>query len=84
MYSLFYYPRNASWAIHILLRELQVEHQLVLVDRKQNAQKSLEYLKLNPTGRIPTLVIEACKSSAVAILFNHDFCARNDVVLLPR
>ncbi len=58
MYKLFYYPRNASWAPHMLLAEMQLDYELVLVDRKTEAQKNSEYLKLNPTGRIPTLVIE--------------------------
>lgn len=56
MLKLFYYPRNASWAPHLVLREMGVEHELILVDRKSNAQKSADYLALNPTGRIPTLV----------------------------
>lgn len=55
MYKLFYYPRNASWAPHLVLAELGVEFELVLVDRKSSEQKSPEYLLLNPTGRIPTL-----------------------------
>ena len=60
MYKLFYYPRNASWAPHMLLAEIELQlgaaFELVLVDRKANQQKSSEYLALNPTGRIPTLV----------------------------
>ncbi|WP_444957948.1 glutathione S-transferase family protein [Microbulbifer sp. ZKSA002] len=56
MYKLFYYPRNASWAPHLILKELGVEFELVLVDRRSEAQKAAEYLELNPTGRIPTLV----------------------------
>ncbi|MDD1794434.1 glutathione S-transferase family protein [Enterovibrio makurazakiensis] len=55
MYKLFYYPRNASWAPHMLLEEIGATYELVLVDRKSEEQKSSEYLKLNPTGRIPTL-----------------------------
>lgn len=55
MYKLFYYPRNASWAPHMLLEEMGVKYETILVDRKTEAQKSSEYLKLNPTGRIPTL-----------------------------
>lgn len=58
MYKLFYYPRNASWAPHLVLAELEVEFELVLVDRKSNEQKSSEYLALNPSGRIPTLIDE--------------------------
>lgn len=55
MYQLFYYPRNASWAPHLVLEEMGIDYKLVLVDRKSNAHKSEEYIKLNPTGRIPTL-----------------------------
>ena len=43
-------------APHFVLEELQVEYELIKVDRNNNAQKSAEYLKLNPAGRIPTLV----------------------------
>lgn len=43
-------------APHILLRELGVPFQLQLVDRRQGAHKSPEYLKLNPNGLIPVLV----------------------------
>ena len=42
----------------MLLAELGVEYELILVDRKAEAQKSHEYLRLNPTGRIPTLIDE--------------------------
>ena len=56
MYQLYYYPLNASMAPHFILEALDVEFELVKVDRKSNAQKSKEYLALNPTGRIPTLV----------------------------
>ncbi|WP_028022472.1 glutathione S-transferase family protein [Enterovibrio calviensis] len=58
MYKLFYYPRNASWAPHMLLEEIGADYELVLVDRKSEEQKSNDYLKLNPTGRIPTLVTD--------------------------
>ena len=56
MIQLYYYPGNASFAPHLLLEELGAEFELVLVDRKTDAQKSAEYRKLNPFGRIPTLV----------------------------
>lgn len=55
MYKLFYYPRNASWAPHLVLAEMKLDFELVLVDRKSSEQKSPEYLLLNPSGRIPTL-----------------------------
>lgn len=56
MIYLHYYPSNASMIPHIVLEELGVPFELVLVDRSQNLHKSADYLKLNPNGKIPTLV----------------------------
>jgi len=70
LYTLFYYPNNASLAPHFLLHHVQAKYELMLVDRKTNAQKSPEYLKLNPAGRIPTLLSDGqaiFESSAICI-----------------
>ena len=56
MLQLHYFPSNASLTPHILLEEMGVPFELKLVDRANNAQKSPEYLKLNPNGLIPVLV----------------------------
>jgi glutathione S-transferase len=56
LYQLYYFPLNASMAPHFILEELNVDFELIIVDRKSNAQKSPDYLAINPTGRIPTLV----------------------------
>ena len=56
MYQLYYAPANANAAPHMLLQEIGVQYELKLVDRASTAQKSAEYLKINPNGRIPTLV----------------------------
>jgi glutathione S-transferase len=55
-HSLYYYPGNANLAPHILLEEAECEYDLVLVDRGRQAQRTDEYLRLNPNGTIPTLV----------------------------
>jgi len=54
-YKLHYFPANASAAPHMLLEEIGAEYALSLVDRSKNAQKSVEYRKINPNGRIPAL-----------------------------
>jgi glutathione S-transferase len=56
MYALYYYPGNASLLPHMILREVGAAFELRLVDRNQNAQRSPEYLQLNPNGRIPVLI----------------------------
>lgn len=56
MITLHYYPSNASFAPHVVLRELGVPFELQLVDRAKGAHKSPIYLALNPNGLIPVLV----------------------------
>lgn len=55
MYGLHYYPGNASLLPHIMLREIGAPFALHLVDRAVGAQRSPDYLRLNPNGRIPVL-----------------------------
>ena len=56
MYKLYYYPGNANLVPHVLLQEIGAQYELALVDRDRQQHKSTDYLKLNPHGRIPTLV----------------------------
>jgi glutathione S-transferase len=56
LYQLYYYPNNASLAPHFLLHYMELDYELLLVDKESNSQNSAEYLKLNPAGRIPTLI----------------------------
>jgi glutathione S-transferase len=74
MYKLFYYPRNASWAPHLVLVEMGVDFELILVDRKSSQQKSADYLRLNPTGRIPTLVETNADSKETVIFESAAIC----------
>src|ERR1700686_5010635 len=71
MYQLHYFPANANAAPHMLLEELGAKYELLLVDRTKNAQKSKEYLKINPNGRIPTLVDKRLVLSEAAAIVLH-------------
>ncbi|WP_243373514.1 glutathione S-transferase family protein [Microvirga solisilvae] len=76
MLALYYYPGNASLLPHMMLREIGVPFELRLVDRNNNAQKSAEYLKLNPNGRIPVLVDEDLvlfETTAIALYLADKF-----------
>ena len=56
MYQLYYSPGKANLAPHMLLEEIGVPFQLVAVDTDNNAHRGAAYLRLNPNGRLPTLV----------------------------
>jgi glutathione S-transferase len=84
MYQLHYFPANANAAPHMLLEEIGVKYDLVLVDRAKNAQKSREYLKINPNGRIPTLVDENLIVSEAAAIVLHLVDQHPDAGLAPQ
>jgi glutathione S-transferase len=70
-YRLYYSPGAASLAVHWMLLELGVPFEIRLVDIDTGAQKSAEYLRVNPTGRLPTLVVDGVphgESAALLIL----------------
>jgi glutathione S-transferase len=71
MHVLYYAPGAASFLVHWLLIELDVPHELRLVDTAAKQQKSAEYLALNPNGVVPTLVIDGkpqYEAAALAML----------------
>lgn len=67
-YTLFYAPGTASMAVHWMLIELGVPFTAEAVDIK--AERSAAYLALNPSGRVPTLVVdrEAVSESAALLM----------------
>lgn len=65
---LYYAPGSASFLVHWLLLELEIPHELRLVDFASRAQKSAEYLALNPNGVVPTLVIDGKPQREAAAL----------------
>ncbi|HYE46449.1 MAG TPA: glutathione S-transferase family protein [Caulobacter sp.] len=65
-YTLFYAPGTASLAVHWMLIELGVPFTAEAVDIK--AQRSEAYLRLNPAGRVPTLIVDGAPISESAAL----------------
>lgn len=58
MAILYYSPGAASLLVHWLLIELDLPHELRELDFSSRQQKSAEYLALNPSGVVPTLVLD--------------------------
>ena len=84
MYQLHYFPSNANAAPHMVLEELGLTYHLVLVDRANNAQKSADYLKINPNGRIPTLVDRGLVLFEAAAIVLHLVDQHPDAGLAPK
>jgi len=71
MHTLFYSPGAASLVVHWMLIELDLPYELKLLDFESKQQKSPDYLKLNPSGLVPTLVIDGeAFTESVALLMH--------------
>lgn len=55
-------------AVHWMLIELGVPFEAKLVDLETGAQRSPEYLRVNPTGRVPALVVDGATHTESASL----------------
>ena len=68
VYRLYYSPSTASLAVHWMLIELGVPFELELVDFAAQAQRGPAFLALNPSGRVPVLVVDGAPHAEVAAL----------------
>ena len=71
MYTLYYSPGAASLAVHWMLIELGVPHELKKVDMEAGEHRQSSYLKLNPNGFVPTMVVDGAplyESAALLLL----------------
>ena len=70
MITLYSSPSTASLVVHWLLIELELPHEVRNLDLDAGEQKSPEYLKLNPAGVVPTLVLDGqviCEAAAIVM-----------------
>jgi len=58
MLTLHYAPNTCALASHIALEQAGAEYQAVRVDFSRNEQRSAEFLRVNPKGRVPALVTD--------------------------
>ncbi len=56
MIDLYTAPTPNGHKVSILLEELELPYKVISVDLQKQEQKKLEYLRLNPNGRIPVIV----------------------------
>jgi glutathione S-transferase len=71
LYTLYYMPGAASFVVHWLLIEIGASYRLVRVDGERGEHKSPEYLRLNPNGMVPLLLVDGrpvYEAAALALL----------------
>lgn len=56
MFELYYAPNTCALASHLALEHVQAPYRAVRVDFGKTEQRSAEYLRINPKGRVPALV----------------------------
>ena len=70
MLTLFFAPGSSSMAPHIALHEVGAAFEGKPMSFKQNDMRKADFLKINPAGKVPTLLIDGRPLTEVAgILF---------------
>lgn len=67
-YRLYGAPGTASLCVHWMLIELGVPFEFVTLDFEKNAQKDPAYLKINPSGHVPALIVDGVAHAEAAAL----------------
>lgn len=82
--SLYYSPKACSLASHIALEESGLPYEAVSVNIRKQENRLGEYLRLNPSGTVPTLVIDgqALTESQAVLTYIADLVPERQ--LLPR
>jgi len=58
MLTLYYAPGACSMAAHIVLEESGEKYEAIRVNLSKGEQKTAEYLKIHPLGRVPALILD--------------------------
>ena len=56
MIDLYTSPTPNGWKASVTLEELELPYEVHAIDLTQGQQKTPEFLKINPNGRIPAIV----------------------------
>lgn len=72
MSIVFYYsPMSSASPVAWALAELDLPHETVLVDLKKGEQRKPEMLKLNPNGKVPTMVVDGAPMFEALAIMMH-------------
>jgi len=74
MIVLHHAPSSAAMAPHILLEELGVPFELRPVDLEARTHKAPDYLRLNPNGTVPVLVVDDAPGGPLVLWESAAIC----------
>jgi glutathione S-transferase len=84
MLTFYFVPGASSMAVHIALHEIGVPFEGKPMSFKNNDMRAPDYLKLNPEGKVPTLIIDGRPLTEVAAILFYLAKRFPDARLLPR
>jgi glutathione S-transferase len=84
MLTLYFAPGSSSFAVHIALHEIGVPFEGKPMSFKKNDMRASGYLKLNPEGKVPTLIVDGRPLTEVAAILYYLAKRFPDAGLLPR
>jgi glutathione S-transferase len=84
MFTLYFAPGSSSMAVHIALHEIGVPFEGKPMSFRKQDLRAPEYLKLNPEGKVPTLMVDGRPLTEVAAILYYLARRFPDAALLPR
>src|ERR1700716_1770454 len=84
MLTLYFAPGSSSFAIHIALHEIGVPFEAKPMSFKRDDLRAPDYLKLNPEGKVPTLIVDGRPLTEVAAILYYLAKRFPEAGLLPR
>ncbi|HLZ01956.1 MAG TPA: glutathione S-transferase family protein [Bradyrhizobium sp.] len=83
MLTLYFAPGSSSFAAHIALHEVGADFETRPMSFRKNDMQSAEFLKINPDGKVPTLLIDGRVLTEVAGILFYLAKRYPDAKLLP-
>jgi glutathione S-transferase len=84
--TFYYAPMSTATLTELALAELDVPCERVRIDIQKGEQKKPDFLKLNPNGRVPTLVhdgVAIWESAAIAMYLGETFGVEKQLYPAP-
>ena len=78
-----FFNSSASYRVRIALSLKGLAHESIGVNLRSGAQRSAEFLALNPSGLVPTLVDGATHLSQSLAIIDHLDCIQPEPLLVP-